>query len=56
MLIRQFNISPGIGNIFSHGYDRSNANISSSIKHLAAIRIKRGITDVGMGVDYFLLW
>jgi L-ribulose-5-phosphate 3-epimerase UlaE len=50
MLVGQLNVSPGIGNIFSHGNDRSNADIGSSIKHLTAIRVKRRITDVGVGV------
>jgi hypothetical protein len=56
VLIGQFNIAPGIGQIFSHGDDRTDTDLNSFFKHFTTIRIKSGITDVGVGVDNIMLW
>jgi len=54
MLVGQLNVSPGVGHILAHGDDRTDTGCCCIMKNLAAICVKRGITDVGVGVYEFM--
>jgi hypothetical protein len=55
MPVSQLNVSPGVGNIFPYGDNRTDTGIGSFIEYLGAIRVKRRVTDVGVGVNNLML-
>jgi hypothetical protein len=55
MLIGQFQIAPGIVQILTHGDNRGHTGIGRSLKNFPTIGVKTRITNMGVGVDKYLM-